>query len=282
MQQNNQDIMQKLRNISETKLLAIIIGAMIIFLYVRPIGLPIPISDTTQSFYDAIENLPEGSVVAVQCILTPTGYAEQKGGLIAILTHLFSKELKLVFFSVYQASSPPLVEEVISLVPEDLINAREYGKDYVIYGFVAGEEQSLTAIGNNFWDVYPVDSRGTPTDQLSMMENIQDATDFDIILSLSAWFPAAESSVRQWGQTFSKSVIMAVDAAQYMALMPYYPDQIEGVIFGVRGGAEYETLIGKPGVSISFTDAISGMAILLTLALIVGNVVTLNKNKGGQ
>ena len=267
------NFVKNLSKISGAKLVSSIIVVMIVLFYLRPLGLPVPVSETTQSFYDAIEDLPDGSVVGVQCILTDTGFAEQKGGIAAILTHLFDKSITLVFFSVYQPTSPPLVDKSISMVPKDIVEKNVYGEDYVVYGFVGGEEQSLTAIGNNVWDIYPMDQYGTPTEDIPLMENVREASDFDLVVILNAWFPASEASVRQWDQTFNVPIVLAVDAAQFMALQPYYPEQVNGLIFGVRGGAEYEILIQRPGTSIAFTDAMSGMAILLTIALVAGNIV---------
>lgn len=270
---------ERLVKVSGAKWLCLIIGIMVMFFYVRPIGFPVPISQTTKSFYDAIEALPENSVVGIQNVLTPTGYAEQKGQVIAIYTHLFARPLKLVFFNVWVATSPPIVATAMELVPRDVLQKRQYGKDYVIYGYVAGEERSMAAIGNNFWDAYPVDTAGTPTSSIPMMSGIRTAKDFAIIVHICAMFPSTDAAIRVWIQTFKVRVVMAVDSSNYMALMPYYPAIVPGILNGVRGGAEYEILIKRPGPSLAFTDAISGMAVILIGALFVGNVLFYQRKK---
>lgn len=276
----NETAKQRPSKISADKILSIILGSMVVVFYVMPVGLPVPISSTTEAFYDTVEGLPDDSVVAIQCIFTATGYAEQKGQILATLSHLFSRPIKLVFFSLWVTESPPLVDLAIDLVPKEIIDQRTYGEDYVVYGYVAGEEQSMTAVGTDIWNVYPLDGGGTPTTDLLMMHDIHSADDFDILVYIGAMFPASEASIRQWGQTFKLPILMAVDAANYMALMPYFPQQVLGILNGVRGGAEYEILIKRPGPSAAFTDAISGMAIIFTVALIVGNISYLRKNGG--
>ena len=49
-------ITERLVKASGAKWLCLIIGIMVVFFYVRPIGLPVPISQTTKSFYDSKRN----------------------------------------------------------------------------------------------------------------------------------------------------------------------------------------------------------------------------------
>jgi hypothetical protein len=54
--------------------------------------------------------------------------------------------------------------------------------------------------------------------------------------------------------------------------MPYYPNQIKGLLAGVDGGTQYEAMIKRPGAGLAFTAAMSGCYLLMLAFLLVGNV----------
>lgn len=97
---------QKLQSIPKTwmyvLLLAVLIGPLL-----KPIGIPIKISEGTQSAYDVIDSLEPGSKVSLD--LTTLQATRQKWSLklIAILKHLLSKDVKVIGIS-FQAQGPML------------------------------------------------------------------------------------------------------------------------------------------------------------------------------
>ncbi len=61
--------------------------------------------------------------------------------------------------------------------------------------------------------------------------------------------------------------------------------QIVGIVAGMRGAAEYEIMVGKPGTAVAGMDAQSFAHVLIMLLIIVGNVgyiLTRKKPSTGQ
>jgi hypothetical protein len=59
----------------------------------------------------------------------------------------------------------------------------------------------------------------------------------------------------------------------YPALIPYWKTGAEvGMTNGVRGGAEYEALVGVPGAGLRRTDIMSAVSLLYVGLIVVANV----------
>ncbi len=55
-------------------------------------------------------------------------------------------------------------------------------------------------------------------------------------------------------------------------IYPYYPRQALGMMGGLKGAAEYETMIAKPGMGARGMDAQSMAHLLIVCFIILGNV----------
>jgi uncharacterized membrane protein YeaQ/YmgE (transglycosylase-associated protein family) len=67
-------------------------------------------------------------------------------------------------------------------------------------------------------------------------------------------------------------------------IMPAYEAGIiQGVIAGLRGGAEYEFLIGQPGAGLAGMDSISFSHSMVIILLILGNLgYAVQRFSGGE
>ena len=61
-----------------------------------PLPLPVPISKTTRDVYDQIEAVPEGGTIMFIMDIDPGGWGELADGAIAVATHIFSKNVKIM------------------------------------------------------------------------------------------------------------------------------------------------------------------------------------------
>jgi hypothetical protein len=119
---------------------------------------------------------------------------------------------------------------------------------------------------------YPKDFRGNATSSLPMMQGIKDVKDIALGISITS-----TDGFRWWIQQVGDphnvplaTMCNMVDAPQIMPLVQ--SKQLLGVIAGLRGGAEYEKLVGELGLGSAGMDAQS-VAHLLVLALVaLGNV----------
>ena len=98
------------------------------------------------------------------------------------------KKLKIYFTALWPVG-PQFIKnaerDVISRDFPDMV----YGEDYVDLGFKTGNEGVIKLVANDLRTQYPQDARGTPIDDIPMMEGVASIRDFDVIMNVSAGYP---------------------------------------------------------------------------------------------
>jgi hypothetical protein len=149
---------------------------------------------------------------------------------------------------------------------------RKYGEDYVNLGYRPGYIAVIVGMGREIRDFYAADYRGTPLDRLPMMEKIHTYRDIGLLAGmeatavLDAWVLYAQA---RYGLNliFGTTAVMAPDAYPYLQ-----SGQVKGLIGGLRGAAEYESLINHPGVGIRGMPAQSATHLLIIAFILLGNI----------
>lgn len=258
-------------------LLLILVGLPI----VRPVGIPLRVTLSVQSAYDYIESLPEGSTVMAIFDITPSGWADVGASSVALIKHVFEKNLRVIAISFVDLGAG-MFDRILEQVPcEDKV----YGVDYVNLGFVAGMEPSVTAVMADIHGNISRDRTGKPLSELPIMQNIRSAEDIDLVLSCHSTSPGTEVYIRQVGQPYKVPVVSAAAAGQATRQWVYFDTgQIIGLLPGLRGGAEYETLINQPGYALSSMDALSFVHLFILGLIAFGNIQFLRDrlSKGGK
>ncbi|MEZ4655339.1 MAG: hypothetical protein R3E12_17545 [Candidatus Eisenbacteria bacterium] len=95
----------------------IFIFLAVLFPLFRPIGLPIRVSKEVQSFYDAIEAVPEGSTVYLAADYDPGSLPELQPMLETAIRQCCKRNLKIVAGSLWPAC-PPLVNRAFTQIAE--------------------------------------------------------------------------------------------------------------------------------------------------------------------
>jgi len=252
---------------------------------IRPIGLPLKISENTKQVYDAVESVPDGGIV----VLTPDFSYDNTGELLPMLetflNHLFTKNIKVVSVSYYGAASPLLMETAMKSVGLETYG-KEYGMDFVNLGYIAGDETAVAAFGADVHALVKVDHYGTPISELTIMENLRSAEDIDLEISLSAGMNYPELYLRQWQTTFGTKVTGGSVGLIYAPLIPYISSgQLLGYLPSMRGAAEYELLSRKPASAIVGMDSQSLVHLVFIAAIILCNIGVLGsylKPEGGE
>jgi hypothetical protein len=206
-------------------------------------------------------------------------YPDAQAATRAVLIHLFRRPIKFVLWH-SGPDGPMLFNNEIKNVDT---SSKVYGEDYVYLPYVGGGENTLAAIAENFRGVFSVDIYGTPIDEIPIMENINIAEDFDLILVLADSGGADTWAVRQWTIPHGVPEGGTPISISYPDLIPYWESGlIVGMTNGVRGGGEYELLIGVPGPGLRRTDVLSSVHLLFVGLILVGNIREYLKKQGGE
>lgn len=248
----------------------LIIGLSVLLPLFFPLGLPIRPTDTTQRVYDAFESLEPNSKVLLSCEYGPSTKPEIHPMVIALLHQLFDKNHK-VYVSCLWPDGQFMADEALKEVAH-LYN-KQYGKDYVILGYKPGNEAIIKGMVRDLRAIFSTDVKGTKVEDIPMMEGIYKFEDFNFLFSASAGFPGSI----EWMQyaTDNTNVKMSTGTTSIMVndIMPFVvSDQIQGILAGMPGAAEYEKLVGKKGIGTSGMDAQSIAHLVIVLFIIFGNI----------
>lgn len=267
-----------LEKIGYRRIIYLLVLLFTILPMIFPFGLPVRVSVQTRDLFNYIENLEPGSTIAVNFAAFAGMYPDAQAATRAVLIHLFRSPVRFVLWSSGPDGPMLFANEIANI---DTLN-KKYGEDYVYLPYVGGGENTLAALAENFRGVFSVDIYGTTIDEIPLMENINEAEDFDLILVLADSGGADVWAVRQWTIPHNVPEGGTPISISYPELIPYWGSGvIVGMTNGIRGGGEYELLIGVPGSGLRNTDILSSVSLLLVGLIIVGNVREIIRKEGG-
>jgi len=233
------------------------------------IPIPVAVSSDTRSAYNIIEGLPTGSAVLFDIGVDVAIWADMEPAVVAAIQHMVvKKSLKLIVISFYP-DGPILAERAFSAVD---IKSKKYGVDYVNLGYLVGGETATAAFARDIRSVVKSDFRGSKLDDLSIMKSINTAADFSLYVYVIQADPVI--AVRQIVVPYKIRMIGLTTAFARPYCMPYLlAGQISAIVTGLRGGAEYEYLVGLYRFGLQSATAMS-IVYLATVALVIlGNVL---------
>ena len=265
-----EDVFLKIGSV-DRRWIFLIIAAVVIVPLLFPIGLPIRATETTKDVYDAIERLPAGSNVLLSTEYSPSTRPENHPMTISILRHLFKNNHK-VFITCLWPDGQFMAQDALNQVAKNEFN-KVYGEDYVFLGFRPGNEAVVKGIVSNIRKIYTVDVYQKKIDEIPLMKGINNFKDFDFLFSSSAGFPGTIEWVQYASDPTGVPMASGVTSIQVNEVMPYVQaGQMVGVLAGMPGAAEYESLINQKGSATSGMDAQSVAHLVIVLFIILGNI----------
>jgi hypothetical protein len=235
------------------------------------LGLPMPISYTTQGLYDAIVKLPKGSIVCFgwQAVKFEQ-YQGQETTAAALFKLMHSRGLKVVCFSL-GGLAPLFFEDIYRRNRLVELYGLKYGEDYVITPFVAGEETALAAFAKDTWATISTDIYGNPVKELPLMQRCRTGNDIALGIMSSYSWSNYDQYIRQWGHAFKIPLVQVFHSFNPIAYA--YPWPVVGALDGDRGNAEFEYLSGFPGAALARLEAANMINATLICMLVGGMLI---------
>ncbi len=252
----------------------------------HPIGIPIEISARTRDVYNYIEhNLRPGCRVYIEVYYEVAARGELEPNLIALTKHLFDRGCKIVYGSL--SAFGVVAFSLFRAGAADLFNNKEYGRDYVYLGYIAGGEAATASLAKSIKGTISVDNYGNKLEELPLMKEVDKATDFDLVVIVSSGTDVFAFYVRQWHTPYGSPLLFVALSVIAPSVEPFVgAKQAIGMLVGQRAGAEYEVLVGRLGLGIASMDAQSTSHMLILAFIVIGNVVywakKLSSRRGGS
>lgn len=251
---------------------------------IKPIGLPLAVVNTTTQAYEEVEKLQPGDKVLMSFDYSPGGAAELDPVSNALLIHFLRRDAKVI--AVASVPEGTMYAQNNLQIYEDA--GKVYGEDFVNLGYFAGGENAVAALSEDIRSVFRSDIHGTSLDQIPMMQEVKDANDLNMVVSVNVGPGGAATAdvwVRQIAVVYKDvPVILAVTAVMTSSNMPYLQSgQIKGLLGGLRPAAEYEVLLNEPGQGVAMMDAQSAAHITILVFILLGNIAYFaNKSKKSE
>ena len=254
----------------DRRIIFVVIGLCTLLPLLYPVGLPIKISPEVRGVYDYIEGLPERSVFLLSLDFDPASKPELHPQAIALLRHAFRKNLRVVAMTLW-VSGTGMADQLLTQVAKEA--GKEIGKDYVFLGWSPGGTAVIINMGQDLYTAFPSDYGGKPTKGLPVLEGVQSLKDVSYAMSLAAGNPGVEA----WYVFGKDKYKFELGGGCTGVIAPgLYPllrsGQINGLIGGLRGAAEYESLIGQKGRAVAGMDAQSATHVAIVTLVAICNI----------
>jgi hypothetical protein len=249
----------------------VIILVCVIVPLLAGVRLEMSVTPPVKGLYDAIEDLEPGSYVWLAADYDPGSMPELYPMNTAFVEHLFSKDIKVICAALWPPG-PPLAQRVF----DDLAPAygKQYGLDYVNLGFKEGREAVMVSVAEDMRSTFPRDFAGSRWEDIPMLEGIEDLSDVDMIICVSAGYPGIKEWVQQIATRYNLAIGGGVTAVSGPEMYPYIQSgQLVGLLAGMKGAAEYEQLVERPGLGLSGMVAQSYVHLMVVIFIIFANVV---------
>ena len=278
----------------DRRIIFLIVGLSVLIPLLKPEWVDLPIRPTPESqiVFDEINKLNPGDKMLLSFEYSPSTKPEIHPMAIAILKHLYAKNIQVYGFALWPDGNF-MSTEAFSEVSDDY--DKKYGVDYVNLGYKPGQEAVIKGISSDIRILYTVDLQGTSINDIPMMKDVVNIEDFDFVFSLSAGYPGSKEWVQYACDPKNIPLSTGCTSIQVTDIMPYVEnDQIRGILAGMPGAAEYESLVEaelekmeiavKPGEASGMMAAQSIAHVVIVLFIIFGNIsyfITRKKNRKG-
>jgi hypothetical protein len=253
----------------------LLVALTVVLPYVVQIPLPFKPSPWAQRLYDRIDALKPGSHVLLALDFDPASKAELEPMSLALLHHCYKKDLVPIVMTHWN-SGLGLVKQICEKAAADA-NAkwgkpRESGRDYVFLGYRPGGSNLVLLMGESIKAAYDKDHYGKPTQGMAALQGVNSLKDIDFAVEV-----AAGATVEMWIAWGSDRFHFPLGAGTTAVMAPdMYPwlqsNQLVGFLGGLRGAADYESLVDAPGEGTRGMQAQSATHVLLIVLIVGANV----------
>lgn len=241
----------------------------------RPLGLPVNPTRETEDLFRMVEGLPAGSVVYLAMDFDAGAIPEILPQAEAVFTHALLKDLKVILHGL---SDQGVLIARDSLHPIAWSLGKAYGTDFINLGFKPGGGIVLRGMTADLWKTMGgVDIDGTQLAKFPLMQRLKRLDRSTVALIVD--FNSGGSAVAYRNYVSEPTGIplaLGSCAVNFNVQMPFYRSgQYKAILNGLRGAAEYERLLGRPGKATSAMDAQSTSHALIIGLIVLGNVAYL-------
>lgn len=258
----------------DRRILYILVAAIIsVPLIMKPNYHPSIVFDEVTNAYNVLERVPADKAVFISTIWSGSTSAENGEQTKIIVRHLFKNNTPFVIVSWDQAGNQ-LSYDMVEEVSKEM--GKKYGKDWIHLGYrIPNLQTMLRGFGTDFYGTFKTDFHGTDLKKLPLGAKLKNAKDFGAVTEIT---PAAtlESWIAYFCEPYHVPLVYCPTAVLAASAYPFLDTgQVAGMLNGVVGAAQYETLLGdnkKPTSAGAMSLSLSLAHIVILIFIVIGNL----------
>lgn len=233
------------------------------------VRVPIPLfpSPEAKNLKEFMDKLPPGKMVIIAADWEAATKGECSPLTAVMIEYLMKSKRPFAIFSLVP-QGPEFAQRLAERAAKKY--GRKYGEDWVNWGYRPSPRTTLIAMNKDVIGTIKTDTRKTPLDEIPCMKGVKSFSDVGLVYEITG--TALTDSYLQ----FVTKVPLALGCTAVIGpeQYPYVQSgQWKGLLVGLRGAAEMETLTGfKEGMGLRLMPAQSYAHLLVILLIILGNL----------
>lgn len=237
---------------------------------------PAPPTDAARQLHREVSAIPDGSAVIVSFDFEPGSEVELGPSALVVTRQLLSKNCKVIATALWPAGSTE-ARKYLGILAAEFEKAgkpKVYGEDYVILGYKAGGAAVLRQMGSSFSNMFPTDANRTPVDKIPLLNRVNRFRDIAFVLSFAVGTPGMKEWINVVNTEYGVKIGGAVTGVSVPEVTPFLDSgQLQGLLGGLRGAADYETLQNQPGAATQGMNVQNFVHLLILMLIILSNIL---------
>ena len=264
-------MLEKLTHL-DRRWLFLIVAVTVVLAILFPVKMTIAPTPASRGIFNFIQDLKPGDTILMSFDYGPSTAPECDPMAVSMLQQCFSRGIRVISMALFAPESVPFMRTDMRKLADEY--HKQYGIDYVMLGYQVGGIIVIKSLGSGFANAFPTDVNGRAMATLPLMQQVTGYKDVAGVMSISAGDPGIKFWVQVMSAEYKRPVGGGVTAVYFPEMQPYLTShQMMGMLGGLRGAAEYETLVGIPGGAIQGMFAQTVMHILMTLFIVISNIL---------
>ncbi|GMV37968.1 MAG: hypothetical protein AMXMBFR61_24760 [Fimbriimonadales bacterium] len=286
---------EKLQTIDRRILYLILIIVVSIFI-VYPVSLPNQPLPQSRKLFDLINDAPDGSLVFISSGWTMSSRGESLPLYQALVRLCMRKNHRIAVISLTEpAAAGFALSSLVEVAREKYHPPYIEGKNWVSLGYMPAGDAYIQSLTSNIQGALDkAEVRGQPATKSEMLKDVKSLKEFVVVVDVSA-----SASYLLWVERVHGIVPLGLmcTGVMFPEALPYQKSgQLAGVAFGARGAYDFETMMAEDpklspsedaakmayGLGREYMTPLTAAMILLTLAIVVGNVAMVMARKSAE
>jgi hypothetical protein len=254
----------------DRRVMYVLLVAVIALPMFVPFKLPTAITPEVRGVYDAVESIPKGKLAILSGDWGAGTLAESLPQTEALMRHLFRNNVPFAILPWAPQTTTLMQNTAERLAPE---YGKVYGRDWVNWGWKAVPMVAfLKSMAKDIPGTVRQDYRGTPLSELPVMKGVKDIDDIGFVCHITP-----VGNIMLW-VAFIQAVYgtpIAYAPTAVMVAQGYDPldaKQLVGMLPGLVGGAQYETLLNDPRSGVRWSNSLSLAELLMIFLIVLANI----------